>query len=160
MVVRGRHRIWHCRHEGVATLVPASGSIAVSEGFDDPDALLAAAEQNGLEGIVSKRIDHPYRSRLSLDWVKVKTKAWRDANRERGKLFEAANKKMPRRRGRGSGTMCESAWNSCPAELGAWDRRPIIDRLTSRRMPPLIPEGASRDDDRGDDRQDPPCVSG
>jgi hypothetical protein len=42
----------------------------------------------------------------------------------------------------------------------AWDRRSIIDRLRHRRMPPLVAEGASRDDDRGDDRKDPPRALG
>lgn len=57
-----------------------------SEGFDDPAKLLAACEERGLEGIVSKRLDAPYRSG-KCDWVKVKTAAWREANKDRGELF-------------------------------------------------------------------------
>src|SRR5947207_2269677 len=39
------------------------------------------------------------------------------------------------------------------------DRRLTVDRLRLRRMPPLVAaEGASRDDDRGDDWTDPPRV--
>jgi hypothetical protein len=45
------------------------------------------AEQRGLEGVVSKRRDAPYRS--GRDWPKIKTTAWREANRERWRLFEA-----------------------------------------------------------------------
>ena len=56
--------------------------------FDDGEALLAAAERHGLEGIVSKRRDSPYRSGASRDWFKVKTAAWRAANRERWRLFQ------------------------------------------------------------------------
>ena len=58
-----------------------------SEGFTDADKLLAECERLGLEGIVSKRQDQPYRS-IRSDWTKVKTKAWREANRNRGELFK------------------------------------------------------------------------
>jgi ATP-dependent DNA ligase len=40
-------------------------------------------EARGLEGVVSKRRDAPYRSGECRDWRKVKTDAWREANRER-----------------------------------------------------------------------------
>ena len=56
--------------------------------FVDGQALLEVAEQNGLEGVVSKRRDAPYRSGECRDWVKVKTVAWREANQERWRLFE------------------------------------------------------------------------
>jgi ATP-dependent DNA ligase len=59
-----------------------------SAAFDDPAKLLAAAERMGLEGIVSKRRESLYRSGPTRDWIKVKTTAWREANRDRGKLFE------------------------------------------------------------------------
>ena len=36
---------------------------------------MTAAEQHGLEGIVSKRRDAPYHSGPSRDWVKIKTTA-------------------------------------------------------------------------------------
>jgi bifunctional non-homologous end joining protein LigD len=57
-------------------------------GFDDGAKLLQAAERQGLEGIVSKRQASAYRSGPSRDWVKVKTAAWREANRERWRQFE------------------------------------------------------------------------
>ena len=56
--------------------------------FDDPLALLAACEEHGLEGIVSKLREDRYRSGKNAGWIKVKTAAWRAANRERHKLFE------------------------------------------------------------------------
>jgi ATP-dependent DNA ligase len=40
------------------------------------------AEQRGLEGVVSKRRDAPYRSGECRDWRKIKTAAWRVANRD------------------------------------------------------------------------------
>jgi ATP-dependent DNA ligase len=41
----------------------------------------------GLEGIVSKRRDFPYRSGAA-DWVKVKCLTWREANKDRWELFD------------------------------------------------------------------------
>ena len=59
-----------------------------SEAFDDPEKLLAAALELGLEGIVSKKRDQPYRSGKNVGWIKVKTAAWREANRDRWEMFE------------------------------------------------------------------------
>jgi bifunctional non-homologous end joining protein LigD len=58
------------------------------EAFDDGPKLLATAERMRLEGIVSKRRTAPYRSGECRDWRKVKPAAWREANRERWRLFE------------------------------------------------------------------------
>jgi hypothetical protein len=63
-------------------------AVAASETFLDGLALLQAAEKRGLEGVVSKRCDAAYRSGECRDWRKVKTVAWREANRERWRLFE------------------------------------------------------------------------
>jgi hypothetical protein len=51
--------------------------IRFSESFPDVEVLLAVCEKHGLEGIVSGK----------SDWVKVKTSAWREANKDRGELF-------------------------------------------------------------------------
>ena len=56
--------------------------------FPDPVKLLATAESLGLEGIVSKLSHQPYRSGKNPGWVKVKCRAWREANRDRWELFE------------------------------------------------------------------------
>jgi bifunctional non-homologous end joining protein LigD len=64
------------------------GTLRYSESFADPARLLAAAHDLGLEGVVSKRLDAPYRSGRRPEWVKVKTESWRIANRERWRLFE------------------------------------------------------------------------
>ena len=63
-----------------------NGCLLLSETFSDAHKLLAECERLGIEGIVSKRKDAPYRSG-KCDWVKVKTRAWREANRDRGELF-------------------------------------------------------------------------
>jgi bifunctional non-homologous end joining protein LigD len=62
-------------------------AVSLSEPFEE---LLRVAEEHGLEGVVSKRRDAPYRSGECRDWRKVKTVTWREANRERWRLFEEA----------------------------------------------------------------------
>jgi bifunctional non-homologous end joining protein LigD len=59
------------------------------DAFDDGQKLLEAAEKHRLEGVVSKRRSAPYRPGACGDWLKVKTIAWREANRE-WRLFEKA----------------------------------------------------------------------
>ncbi len=50
------------------------GSVAVSEGFDDGDALYEVARDQSLEGIIAKRVDSTYKSgRRTRDWLKLKT---------------------------------------------------------------------------------------
>src|SRR5262245_1651036 len=58
------------------------------ETFTDGATLLKAADRMGLEGIVSKKANASYRSGPRCDWVKVKCPSWREANRERWRLFE------------------------------------------------------------------------
>ena len=78
------------RRERLRQLLIDAGNrlLRFSDDFTDPQKLLAAADRMGLEGIVSKRRDQFYRSGNNASWVKVKTAAWRAANRERYKLFE------------------------------------------------------------------------
>jgi ATP-dependent DNA ligase len=46
------------------------------------------AEKRGLEGVVSKRRDAPYKSGACRGWRNIKTDARREANKERWRLFE------------------------------------------------------------------------
>ena len=91
-----QHEDRDVRHEPLTTrralLTVQLGSdqhpaIRAIEAFDDGDRLMFEAESLGLEGVVSKRRDAPYRSSTKSGWVKVKTRAWRTANGERGRLF-------------------------------------------------------------------------
>ncbi len=51
----------------------ASAHIRFSEAFDAaPDSMLASACKLGLEGVIAKRRNAPYRSARSADWVKLK----------------------------------------------------------------------------------------
>jgi ATP-dependent DNA ligase len=84
------HYPWKNRHHLAQQLAsrPDDGTLRYSESFTDPARLLAAAHDLGLEGVVSKRLDAPYRSGRRPEWVKVKTQSWRVANQERWRLFE------------------------------------------------------------------------
>lgn len=73
------------RKEKLAELLAQTNSdvLLYSDLFTDPKRLLAACERDGLEGIVSKHADSPYRSGRG-DWIKVKCRAAhrRQAERE------------------------------------------------------------------------------
>ena len=65
-----------------------ASTLRFSEEFLDPIVLLSAAEGMGLKGVISKLRNHPYKSGANRGWVKVKTAAWREANRDRWELFQ------------------------------------------------------------------------
>jgi bifunctional non-homologous end joining protein LigD len=58
------------------------------DAFASGDELLAMCAKMRLEGIVSKRLDRPYASGPTRDWIKVKCAAWKEANRWRAEVFE------------------------------------------------------------------------
>ena len=63
------------RDELTALLTPAVSRVIVSPTFDDGDALLEAAREQGLEGVVAKRGTSTYQpGRRSPDWRKLKLK--------------------------------------------------------------------------------------
>ena len=61
------------RRARLAALVDEGAAVKLSAAFDDGDALLAAAKQQGLEGILAKRADSRYTGRRSREWLKIKT---------------------------------------------------------------------------------------
>ena len=61
------------RHLLEDTIKANDGAIRLSETLDaDPNVLLEHIRSLGLEGIVGKHLDQPYRSGRAGDWVKVK----------------------------------------------------------------------------------------
>jgi bifunctional non-homologous end joining protein LigD len=60
--------------------------VRYSEPFKNGEQLLAECRQRGLEGVVSKRKQAPYKSG-KCDWIKVKCAQWIEANKNRGDLF-------------------------------------------------------------------------
>jgi bifunctional non-homologous end joining protein LigD len=65
---------WHVRRTTLRSLIKRAGpGIRLSEHLDgDGAAAFQHACRMGLEGIVAKRRDRPYRSGRSPDWIKVK----------------------------------------------------------------------------------------
>ena len=60
-------------------LDPAVRGVRLSPAFEDGDALLEAAKAQGLEGVVAKRADMPYRpGRRTPEWQKLKLRAQED----------------------------------------------------------------------------------
>ena len=54
-------------------IVPAVGALRYSEHFEkEGEQLFAQIERLGLEGIMAKKADSPYRSRRSGDWLKIR----------------------------------------------------------------------------------------
>ena len=70
-------------------------TLRYSDDFEDAEKLLAVAEKMGLEGIVSKKADQRYVSGKNLGWIKVKTSAWRAANKNRFELFAKSKSSRP-----------------------------------------------------------------
>ena len=77
------------RKEALAEPTSAADSehLQFSGTFPDPIKLLQTCDRMGLEGIVSKRKDSAYRSGPTKDWLKIKTIAWRAANRVDSRCF-------------------------------------------------------------------------
>lgn len=66
---------WSQRRALLERLVPPGAHWQVPPASDDGEALLDAADANGLEGVVAKRVDSPYRpGTRTRDWVKVKVR--------------------------------------------------------------------------------------
>ncbi|MCS7006611.1 MAG: hypothetical protein NZL88_03545, partial [Gaiellaceae bacterium] len=63
------------RRARLEVMVVPSGSVLVSPQFEDGEALLAAAREQRLEGVIAKRLDSRYQpGRRSPDWRKVKVR--------------------------------------------------------------------------------------
>jgi bifunctional non-homologous end joining protein LigD len=63
------------RREQLEQLVAGSPNVFVSPQFDDGEALLEAAREQGLEGVVAKRLDSRYQpGHRSTDWRKLKVR--------------------------------------------------------------------------------------
>ena len=81
------------RRRRLKKLLGRSSSVAFTDTFDDGDALLEAAAQQSLEGVMAKRPDSRYEQGRSRQWLKVKV-------RPRQELVVAGYTKGQRRRER------------------------------------------------------------
>ena len=65
-------RPWQERREALERLAPSGSAWQLSPVYDDGPALLQATREQGLEGVVAKRRDAPYREGArTADWVKL-----------------------------------------------------------------------------------------
>lgn len=82
-----RSKPWKERRVFLERLMARNKSplLQLSAVFDDGPALLRAAGEQGLEGIVSKHRNATYRSGHTDAWIKVKVAGWTEANRRRFK---------------------------------------------------------------------------
>lgn len=71
---------WQARREALEQLLPGSGPVRLSPVYQDGRGLLSATAEQGLEGVVSKRVASPYRPGVrSRDWLKFphrRTASW------------------------------------------------------------------------------------
>jgi ATP-dependent DNA ligase len=56
-------------------------------------SLFRLAAENGIEGVVAKRADSPYRAGRSFDWIKIKTSVGRAIDEDRAKWNERPNQR-------------------------------------------------------------------
>jgi len=82
-----RDETWRLRRRRLERLLARnrSGVLVLPEVWDDGPGLLRAATVQGLEGIVSKHREAPYRSGRTDAWIKVKVAGWTESNRGRFK---------------------------------------------------------------------------
>lgn len=60
------------RRRMLEDLLVAGGALRFSESFSDGASLLAAVKKMGLEGVMAKRLDSPYRATRGSAWLKIK----------------------------------------------------------------------------------------
>jgi bifunctional non-homologous end joining protein LigD len=94
------HQPLAVRREALTDVVRRVGhaGLQMSLDFADGAELLALAEREGCEGVVSKRRDSLYVSGQSPLWTKVKTAAWRKANASRCEAFAQPGSRPGKRR--------------------------------------------------------------
>ena len=121
------------RRKRLESLGLSGGSLATGDSFRDVPGtdVLAAAEHNGLEGVIAKRRNSPYRvGRRSGEWVKVKILktqeviigGWTDGNGERTGSLGALLLGIP-------GADGLRYVGKVGTGFGEQDRRELLDRL-------------------------------
>jgi bifunctional non-homologous end joining protein LigD len=65
---------WHVRRATLANFIGAGTGIRLSEHLDEKEGatVYRHASAMGLEGVIAKRRDRPYRSGRCADWVNLK----------------------------------------------------------------------------------------
>jgi bifunctional non-homologous end joining protein LigD len=80
-------------------------ALRYSEAFNNAEKLLEECAKRGLEGIVCKEKGVGYWSGTKCGWIKVKSAQWREANKDRGEMFnQKTSKTIPTSRTSTTGT--------------------------------------------------------
>jgi bifunctional non-homologous end joining protein LigD len=146
------------RKEALRRLLPPSGALRYADHVEaQGEALFAAARARGLEGIVAKRADAPYRAGRSAAWVKVRS--------ERSDDFAVVGYTEPRRGRAGFGALHLAVGRgdgfayagSVGTGFSQDDLASIAARLERLRPAPSPPPGAPRA--RGDRWVEPELVA-
>ena len=108
-------------------------TVRLSELFEDGDALLHAAQQQGLEGIIAKRADCPYRQgKRTREWLKIKTHGRQEF------VIAGYTKGQGRRSGR-FGSLVLGVWRgdelSYVGNVGTGFTDDVIDELLAKLRP-------------------------
>ncbi|TBE15342.1 non-homologous end-joining DNA ligase [Rhizobium ruizarguesonis] len=123
------------------------GAIRLSETLDaEPTVLLDHVCRLGLEGIVGKRLDRPYRSGRTGDWVKVKcvqSEAFFIVGYERSATFPAGFGSLVLAAYRGDDLVHVGSVGTGFRQAEAIRLRKMLDTLRWRRKPPPLPYSGS-----------------
>jgi bifunctional non-homologous end joining protein LigD len=108
-------------------------TVRLSETFEDGAALLRAAQEQGLEGIVAKRADSPYRQgKRTREWLKIKTHGRQEF------VIAGYTKGQGRRSGR-FGSLVLGVWRgdelSYVGNVGTGFTDKVIDELLAKLRP-------------------------
>lgn len=133
------------RHLLDGLLSGQEGVIRLSEEInaDDGDALLAFACEHGLEGIVAKRKDRPYRSGRRGDWLKIKciqSESFVIVGYERSTSARGGIGSLLLAARRGDNLIYVGSVGTGFKERDATHLRQMLDKLKTRR-PPVVVEG-------------------
>ena len=119
-------------------MLPSAGTLRYSDHVPAHGTkLYALAEQMGLEGVVGKRADAPYRSGRSADWAKVRAHRTGD--------FVVVGLKRSSGAGGGFGSLHIACYRGgvlgYAGSVGTGLTQPVLDELRARLEPHRVPEG-------------------
>lgn len=125
------------------------GAIRLSETFDtEPAVLLEHVCRLGLEGIVGKRLDRPYRSGRTGDWVKIKcvqSEAFFIVGYEMSSASPAGFSSLVLAANRGADLVHVGSVGTGFKETEAIRLRKMLDKLRWKRKQPPLPYSGSAD---------------
>lgn len=137
------------RHLLADSLTGKDGAIRLSETFDtEPAVLLEHVCRLGLEGIVGKHLDRPYRSGRTEDWVKIKcvqSEAFFVVGYEMSSASPAGFGSLVLAANRGADLVHVGSVGTGFKQAEAIRLRKMLDKLRWKRKQPPLPYSGSAD---------------